>query len=436
MATMFSRTAFGCALASLAVLLSPDVRAQTGIGPLTKSDFNFYLESYDPGQKLWRQMSETEQAYFFNRARCECNGDTTNFSGYFRIAIEPAATTAAKIRALLDLNLVSNGSARFYAGGNVVNCLVSSAAIAGSYASYCVNLLDPGDPSAEVPGGMAAIATVRVWQSPPIPVAWLFNAANYPVCSGSACDATASCTAAAAKVTIYFWAETSSLGVPDNSDSFFEVNLVGQTVFAPDSVTADGGNEALTVRWSWPSGPSPAANASFLGVQIFCVRASDSQVFKSGTFAAAYMTSAATCPAVAPAPTESLAFANLDPSYLCSNLLPATTTSYRIPGLQNGISYGVGVAAVDKYGNLSPIAPADVVYASPTGAGGSDDRASFSEGCSCAAAGAGKRRSTLASLGWLGLDVLLLTRARMRLRGAGAAAGCSAARRTQGLAAQ
>jgi hypothetical protein len=74
-------------------------------------------------------------------------------------------------------------------------------------------------------------------------------------------------------------------------------------------------------------------------------------------------------------PTSSVPFSNLDPNYLCSGLIPATTTSYRIAGLQNGIPYGVGVAAVDRYGNISAIS--DIAYALPNagtgGAGGTLD---------------------------------------------------------------
>jgi hypothetical protein len=411
-------------LAWLGTLVSPDVSAQTGSGgtggsaaALTKSDFTFYLQYYDPGQKSWIVMNQTQQTYFLNRARCECDGDTTNYTGYFRIAIEPASSVADKIRNLLNQNLVGSGSARLYAGGNVVNCLSPSSATAGTYSSYCMNLINPSDPSAGIVGGMATFAATRVWHSDPLPVAWLFNAANYPVCSGSACDATASCTTTSATVTIYFWTQTTAMQLPDMTDSSFNVNLVGQSAFAPDNVAAEGANEALTVSWSWPGGLNPAGNASFLGVQLFCERAPDFQVFKSGTFSAAFMTSAATCPGVAPAPSGDLAFANLDPSYLCSGLLPSTTTSYHITRLENGVTYGVGVAGVDKFGNLSPIAPADVVYASPVpGVGGSGDSAGFAhaQGCSCAVSGQGDGHGPLASLGWLGLGMLLLCRARSK----------------------
>ncbi|HEY5283888.1 MAG TPA: MXAN_2562 family outer membrane beta-barrel protein, partial [Polyangia bacterium] len=106
-------------------------------------------------------------------------------------------------------------------------------------------------------------------------------------------------------------------------------------------------------------------SSSFWGVQIFCHRA-DSQVYADGTYSPAYTTAKMLCPDTAPT-TSSYggAFSDLDKKYLCSGLLPPTTTSYRIEGLQNGITYGVGVAAIDKFGNISAIYPADVHYAEP-----------------------------------------------------------------------
>lgn len=67
--------------------------------------------------------------------------------------------------------------------------------------------------------------------------------------------------------------------------------------------------------------------------------------------------------AVAAATNAGAPFSNLDPKYLCSGLIPAASTSHRITGLQNGIPYGIGVAAVDRYGNIGAIA--SVVYGTP-----------------------------------------------------------------------
>jgi hypothetical protein len=374
---------------------------------LSSTDFAFSIERYDALAGMWVKLNPTEQAFFFDRARCECAEDTSNFTGSIKIAIEPSAAAAQKIQSLLAANLVANGSARLYAGGNAINCLDTSSAVAPA---YCLNLLDPSSYTASIPGGMAAFLAQRVWQSPPIPVAWLFGAAQTPVCnSPQSCNQTSTCGTTMAAQTIYFWAQTSSAATPDRSDLAFNINLVGQVPYGPADVTVEAANEALIVQWGWPTGIIPAANPSFLGVQLFCQRGQDNQVFRSGTYTAAFTSSAVTCPAVAPTPAGPLAFANLDQSYLCSGLIPATATSYRINGLQNGIFYGVGVAAVDKYGNLSPIAPTDIVYQAPSasaaspdgGAGDGGVHQGGSGGCALAS-GHGPRQ------GWTGLGLLLL----------------------------
>jgi hypothetical protein len=53
----------------------------------------------------------------------------------------------------------------------------------------------------------------------------------------------------------------------------------------------------------------------------------------------------------------------LDPNFLCSPLLTASTSSFRIKILQNDIIYGVGLAAIDTHHNGST---PQIVYQAPT----------------------------------------------------------------------
>jgi hypothetical protein len=427
--TRLARTALPYASVLLLTFASPTASAQLDAGAidagisdgaatapaLSSADFAFSIERYDTLAAAWVRLNPTEQAFFFDRARCECAADTSNFTGSIKIAIEPSAAAVQKIQSLLAANLAGSGSARLYAGGNAVNCLLTSSTVAPA---YCLNLLDPSSYTASIPGGMAVFLTQRTWESPPIPVAWLFNAVQAPVCnSPQSCNQTSTCGNTVAAPTIYFWAQTSAAATPDRSDLSFTVDLVGQVLYGPADVTVEAANQALTVQWGWPTGINPAADPSFLGVQLFCQRGQDNQVFLSGTFAAAFTNSALTCPAVAPTPASPLAFANLDPNYLCSGLLPATATSYRIDGLQNGIFYGVGVAAVDKYGNLSL---ADVVYQAPNASdtlpdgGAVDGGVRAGDNGGCALAGGHGPREAWTALGLLSLGALLLGRTRLR----------------------
>ncbi len=187
----------------------------------------------------------------------------------------------------------------------------------------------------------------------------------------------------------------------------------------PADVVAEGGNEALKVSWDW-GGVNIATDTTLSGVQIFCQRGATDQVFPTGSFGAAYQTPATLCPnnaaAVAAATSTGGPFSNLDPRYLCSGLIPAVSNSYRITGLQNGIQYGVGVAAVDRYGNIGAIA--NVIYGIPIPtvdfyseyktAGGS------AQGGFCALERWHSRRSAAVGIGLAGLALMLVVRRRSK----------------------
>ena len=68
----------------------------TSAGVVAASDFTWKFEAYNPDSKKWVQLNDTEATYFFNRARCECVNDETNYTGYVKIALQPAATTEAR----------------------------------------------------------------------------------------------------------------------------------------------------------------------------------------------------------------------------------------------------------------------------------------------------------------------------------------------------
>jgi hypothetical protein len=381
---------------------------------LERSDFNFSFEGFDPSRKTWVQINPTQLQYYFNRARCECAGDSINFAGSVKIVIEPAPSAFAKIQSLLAANMAGVGEARLYAGSSAYNCLSPGAAY--SLASFCLNLVDPSSYTAGFP--LAVFLATGRWESPPIPVAWLFNAGGFPVCHDTqTCNSPSNCASAAILSTLYFWVRTSSGSVPDRDDLTVNVSLVGRIPAAPTEVTVQGQNEALVVHWAWPAGLTPGADSSFLGVQLFCQRGQGNQVFASQTFNAAFMTSATICPEVAPASSPDLAFDGLSTSDLCSGILPVTATSYRINGLQNGIPYGVGVAAVDRYGNLTPLSASDVVYGVPGPSidGGADGGVQLGGGCALAGSHAA-RGAYLVALVALVLGSRLLVRARRRGR--------------------
>ena len=157
-----------------------------------------------------------------------------------------------------------------------------------------------------------------------------------------------------------------------NSDGMPEVTATQSVTIdvrpppAPKIDSIEGGNQALVVHWT------PINTASFpdvIGYQVLCNRGGDLQVFTSGTFDPAFMT--CTMPTktpipdagpISPDPNFDGGVESLNPFFACSPLLSPTADSFRVKILQNDITYGVAVVAIDKSGNAS--APA-VLYDHP-----------------------------------------------------------------------
>jgi hypothetical protein len=363
----------------LALLAAGRSWAQTGgtvgtVSGLAAADFTFNTEYYDTGSHSWVQMNTTQKSYFFNRARCECadpkvvadpdyekNGG--NYAGYFKIAIQPATNTSQKISTLLATNGVPLGDGRLYAGSNGVDCL-SPGGSPGVVAGACTNLLNPTSAGYAQSFPLTEFVSKRLYESPPIAVSTLFG--SLTACGPKdTCGSISTCSTSFSTQTIFFWARTTGQGYPDTTGITFTLNLNGELQYGPTGVSVRGGNNALMVDWTWATGLTPSADANFLGVQVFCKRGASNQVFPEGSFGASFKQSGDICPAVAPVIEAPSAFSNLSPLYLCSGLLPSTATTHRITGLQNGIWYGVAVAAVDKYGNVTDIAESSVKYGQP-----------------------------------------------------------------------
>jgi len=119
----------------------------------------------------------------------------------------------------------------------------------------------------------------------------------------------------------------------------------------PASIKVQGGNEGLSISWAKLD---TALYQDLLGYQILCNRAGSLQVFNDGAFSPGFQT----CPlTLGPNGVDSL-----DPAFVCSPLLTASASSYRVQLLQNDIPYGVTVVAVDQSGNAST---PDLFYGTP-----------------------------------------------------------------------
>ena len=129
---------------------------------------------------------------------------------------------------------------------------------------------------------------------------------------------------------------------------------------APTGQKIQGGNEAIIMNWQQVD---QAVTTDLLGYQILCSRADQYQVFKetpndaggsNGPFPASFVT--------CPSSQTKTGIEGLDPTFVCSPLLSAISTSYRVEILQNDITYAAAVVAIDNSGNASQPA---IVYGKP-----------------------------------------------------------------------
>jgi hypothetical protein len=121
----------------------------------------------------------------------------------------------------------------------------------------------------------------------------------------------------------------------------------------PTDVKAEGGHQAVNVSWT---GVDSSLITDVLGYQVLCNRGGELQVFDDNTFEPGYSLCGNSVPADA-------GVQELHPFFTCSPLLSPTSRSFRVKILQNDITYGVTVVAIDRSGN--PSTP-DIFYAKAT----------------------------------------------------------------------
>jgi hypothetical protein len=132
----------------------------------------------------------------------------------------------------------------------------------------------------------------------------------------------------------------------------------------PTGVKIQGGNEALVINWD---AIDTAVVPDLQGYQILCSRADQYQVFNIGyapdgglgTSGGPFGAGFETCPA----DRTGTGVEGLDPTFVCSGLLTAQTTSTRVEILQNDITYAAAVVAIDNSGN--PSSPPMVGFGTP-----------------------------------------------------------------------
>ena len=205
--------------------------------------------------------------------------------------------------------------------------------------------------------------------------------------------------------TLWVFIGTMGDGSMDVATGSLGFNVDPEAPIAPSNVTVDPADEALIVRWT---ALDTASVSDILGYQVLCTRADTTQVFANGAFTASFDSCPGALSVWPPAPPA---------SFVCSDLLSTSATSARIKILENGITYGIAVAAIDKQGNAStvvptyrvPVATKDFYYEYRHG-----DPQGAATGGFCAVSGVGS--GGLAAAGVATLVALALTLNRRRRR--------------------
>jgi hypothetical protein len=278
-------------------------------------------------------LSLLDQGRFFDKARCDCAAPVQLF-----VAIQP--TSFSKKNSVT----ATNGTVSLVLGANCTTFI-------GQAVGNCVG----------VPGGSEKVTTFLNNGSFTVPTDAHFLSTDLIVSADGGTGTTNCESGQQFNQTLNANFDFDGDGTTDVSASIaLYIDLAPPPV--PGGVTIAGGNEALVMNWA---SLDTSVTNDLLGYQILCSRADQYQVFKeSGTDGGAtgpFNSGFLNCPATQAA-SGLTGVEGLDPTFVCSPLLSADTTSYRVRILQNDITYAAALVAVDNSGNASPPM---VVYGTP-----------------------------------------------------------------------
>jgi hypothetical protein len=177
---------------------------------------------------------------------------------------------------------------------------------------------------------------------------------NSSLVYASASGATSTCTALTAGTTT-LWAVLTQDGVPLPFVPTLDLSVITATVAAPTAVATQPSNQGLLISWTPPKDASLVA-----GYQVLCLP------HPTTASTVGYETCGLTTV------TDATVLTTGDVDQVCSSVLPASATSVRLSGLDNGTTYTVAVVAIDPSGATSALSP--VAQGTPVPTSGFMDR--------------------------------------------------------------
>lgn len=370
----------------------------SGTSTFSSSDF-FVGVQQTPGVNL----SAFDVARFFNQAHCNCSTPVDVF-----VAIQP--TSVSKKLTLTNVQgntsvILGNGCTSFI-NESIVNCVL----LAQEPTLTFLN-----DNSYTIKTDARALSTFLNPDEQTFDAGTSVDASAVLGTSTGACSATGQ------------FDQSINVLIDLNGDASPDVTISSSLVIdlspppQPANVTIQGGDEALIMHWT---AIDTSLTTDLLGYQILCSRADHYQVFNergtdggaTGPFNAGFDV----CSSMQPGMGADGSLESSSPTFVCSPLLSAVATSYRVEILQNDITYAASVVAVDNSGNVSaPI----VGYGTPIKTlsfyevyrnGNPQDAGSASGGFCALATSRPRLTSTLGSLLALSLGAFGVIRSRRR----------------------
>jgi hypothetical protein len=278
-------------------------------------------------------LSDFDVARFFNQAHCDCSTPV-----YLFIALQP--TSVNKRTTLTDVQ----GNISVLLGPGCSNTVTETL-------GNCILLAQEptltflNDTSYTIKTNARALGTYLNPTGLTFDAGTSLDAGLVEGTSTGACSATGQ------------FDQTITVLVDFNGDTITDVPGLASSLLIdlspppqPTGVTIQGGDEALIMNWQ---AIDTSITTDLIGYQILCSRADQYQVFKesaadggaTGPFNAGFLT----CPAT----RKGMGVEGSDPTFVCSPLLSAEATSYRVGILQNQITYAASVIAIDNSGNAS-----------------------------------------------------------------------------------
>ena len=313
------------AVAAAPLIVAAPAAAQIVDGGVTSTTFSstdfFIGVQHEPGANL----SDFDVARFFNKAHCDC-GETV----YVYVALTDSGFAKR-------LAVTQTGNIEFWVGTDCANTSLRE--------TRC-SLLKGQTMSAFLLAGRDTVQTDARTLS------------TYTGGGGQLNDAGAvinftpnpDCTLPLDSFDQTLWVLSNTNGTPAIIDQrSIHIDLTPPP--APTGLHVAGGDEAVTISWTRVDS---AITTDLLGYQVLCNRAGDLQVFNDGAFGAGFQSCNEPGTDAGVGNGENDGGVNgLDTRFICSPLLSATSSSFRVKILQNGIFYGVGVVAIDISGNAS-----------------------------------------------------------------------------------